>query len=133
MIKYLNNIILCYSRTIIAVICCGSDQNFLPMRVSELRPMGRYYEGCPESSYTSSFFIVYNTYVVKILSAKIYISSEHIYQKLLNCDLHLYLNSNYIQHIYLIKEHFDNVNGVQLTSCLPAIYFFPISAAMVHV
>jgi hypothetical protein len=67
-------------------------------------------------------FLMYNnTYVVQILSAKVYICSEHIYQTLLNCDLHLYFNSNYIQHTYLIMEHFDNVNGVKLTSRLPAI------------
>jgi hypothetical protein len=34
------------------------------------------------------FLLYNNTYVVQILSVKIYISSEHIYQKLLNCDLH---------------------------------------------
>jgi hypothetical protein len=47
-------------------------------------------------------------------------------QKLLNCDLRLYFYSIYIQHIYIVMEHFDNVNSVSLTSCLSTIQFLPI-------
>jgi hypothetical protein len=72
------------------------------------------------------FLLYNNTYVVQILSAKIYISSEHIYQKLLNSDLRLYFYSIYIQHIYIVMEHFDSVNGVNLMSCLSTIQFLPI-------
>jgi hypothetical protein len=72
------------------------------------------------------FLLYNNTYVVQILSAKIYISSEHIYQKLLNCDLCLYFYCIYIQHIYIVMEHFDNVKGVNLILCLSTIQFLPI-------
>jgi hypothetical protein len=79
------------------------------------------------------FLLYNNTYVVQMLSAKIYISRENIYKKLLNCILHFYFNNIYIQNIYTIMEHFDNVNSVKLTSCIPAIQFLPSSTVVVPV
>jgi hypothetical protein len=46
-----------------------------------------------------------------------------LYERLLNVELRFNPNSSYIQHIYIVMEHFDNVNSVKLTSRLQIFQF----------